>query len=71
MTKSTNSMTFAKCFMFHDFSMTTFIFQVFQSLWEPCICLLINFLHLKKKEENSISNTHQGQMAHNEIIRQI
>ena len=28
-------MTFGQFFMFHDFSMTIFIFQVFQSPWEP------------------------------------
>ena len=37
MTESQNSMTFGQFFMFHDFSMTIFIFQVFQSLWEPCL----------------------------------
>ena len=29
-------MTFCQFLMFHDFSMTIFILQVFQSLWEPC-----------------------------------
>ena len=33
---SQNSMTFSKFFMFNNFSMTMTIFQVFQSLWEPC-----------------------------------
>ena len=29
-------MTFDQFSTFHDFSMSIFIFQVFQSLWEPC-----------------------------------
>ena len=34
-------MTFSQFFMSHDFSMTTFIFQGFQSPWEPrCILRL-------------------------------
>ena len=33
MTESQNS-------MFHDFSMTIFIFQVFHSPWEPCDIVL-------------------------------
>ena len=30
-------MTFGQFFMFPDFSLTIFNFQVFQSPWEPCI----------------------------------
>ena len=30
-------MTLYQFFMFHDFSMTTFIFQVFWELWELCV----------------------------------
>ena len=35
MTESKNSMSVGKFVMFHNFSITIFIFQVFQSQWEP------------------------------------
>ena len=32
-------MTFGQFFVFNDFTMTIFIFQIFQSPWEPCLGL--------------------------------
>ena len=33
-------MAFGQFFMFHNFSIAIFIFQVYQSVWEPCLYLV-------------------------------